>query len=178
LRPAPRKSNLILIDHSGAVFRHGLLEDPIEWTLDSTRRAENPTHARRDRGTIGRLIECSRCGALRTAGEKCLSCGFFRQRRPDLIVFREGELAHVNRQTRTVESANDPNERMRWHAMLLHIRDQRGYHPKWPIAKYRERFGNWPPFGANPAPVPPTPEVLSWVRSRNIAYAKAKAAAS
>lgn len=28
LRPAPGKSNLVLIDHSGAVFRHGLLEDP------------------------------------------------------------------------------------------------------------------------------------------------------
>jgi superfamily II DNA or RNA helicase len=30
LRPALGKSNLILIDHSGAVFRHGLLEDRIE----------------------------------------------------------------------------------------------------------------------------------------------------
>lgn len=37
LRPAPGKSNLILIDHSGAVYRHGLLEDPIEWTLDTTK---------------------------------------------------------------------------------------------------------------------------------------------
>jgi superfamily II DNA or RNA helicase len=52
LRPALSKSNLILIDHSGAVFRHGLLEDSIEWTLDSDKRAENPTHAKRDIGTI------------------------------------------------------------------------------------------------------------------------------
>ena len=48
LRPAPDKSNLILIDHSGAVYRHGLLEDPIEWTLDVTKRADklDPLQAR------------------------------------------------------------------------------------------------------------------------------------
>ena len=63
LRPAPDKSNLILIDHSGVVYRHGLLEDPIEWTLDTTKRAENPTHDKRDRGTINRLLECTQCGA-------------------------------------------------------------------------------------------------------------------
>jgi hypothetical protein len=32
--------------------------------------------------------------------------------------------------------------------------------------------------GSSPAPIPPSPEVLSWVRSRNIAYAKAKGRAA
>jgi DNA repair protein RadD len=178
LRPAGGKNNLILIDHSGAVFRHGLLEDPVQWTLDVTKRAENPTHAKRDRGTIGRLIKCSQCGAVRTAGEKCPHCGFQPQPRPNAVVFCEGELARVNRQTRTANSMADPNERMRWHAMLVHIRDKRGYHPKWPIAKYREKFGAWPPYGVRPSPIQPSPEVLAWVRSRAIAYAKAKANAA
>jgi len=178
LRPAPNKWNLILIDHSGAVFRHGLLEDRIEWSLSVDRRAENPTHAKRDIGAIGRLIECSQCGAMRTAGEKCPNCGFFPQRRPDLIVFREGELARVDRQTRIAQTQNDPNERMCWHAMFVHIAAERGYSPKWPLAKYREKFGSWPPYGAKPTPMQPTPEVLSWVRSRAIAYAKSKAGAA
>jgi len=178
LRPAPGKTNLILIDHSGAVFRHGLLEDRIEWTLDTDKRAENPTHAKRGIGAIGRLIECSQCSAMRTAGEKCPHCGFLPQRRPAPIVFREGELARVNRQTRTAPSQNNPNERMRWHAMFVHIAAERGYNPKWPIAKYREKFGTWPPYGAKPAPIAPTAEVLAWVRSRAIAYAKSKAGAA
>lgn len=72
LRPAPNKNNLILIDHSGAVYRHRLLEDRIEWTLEVTERAENPTHAARSRQTTSRLIECTQCAALRTAGEPCL----------------------------------------------------------------------------------------------------------
>jgi superfamily II DNA or RNA helicase len=178
LRPAPNKSNLILIDHSGAVFRHGLLEDRIEWSLSVDRRAENLTHAKRDSDARQRLVECSQCSAMRTAGEKCPHCGFLPQRRADPIVFRQGELARVDRQTRTAQTQNDPNERMRWHAMLTHIAAARGYHPKWPLAKYREKFGTWPPYGAKPTPMQPTPEVLSWVRSRAIAYAKSKAGAA
>jgi superfamily II DNA or RNA helicase len=178
LRPAPGKTNLILIDHSGAVFRHGLLEDPIAWTLSTDKRAVNPTHAKREIGAIGRLIECSQCSAMRTAGEKCPHCGFLPQRRPDPIVFREGELARVDRQTRTAPSQNDPNERIRWHAMFVHIAAARGYSPKWPLAKYREKWGTWPPYGAKPAPIAPTAEVLAWVRSRAIAYAKSKAGAA
>jgi superfamily II DNA or RNA helicase len=178
LRPALGKSNLILIDHSGAVFRHGLLEDRIEWTLETDKRAANPTHAKRGIGAFGRLIECSQCSAMRTAGEKCPHCGFLPQRRPDPIVFREGELARVDRQTRIAQSQNDPNERMRWHAMFIHLAAQRSYSAKWPLAKYREKFGSWPPYGAKPAPIAPTAEVLAWVRSRAIAYAKSKAGAA
>src|SRR4029077_12487340 len=80
LRPAPGKSNLILIDHSGAVYRHGLLEDEIEWTLDVTKRAENSVHAGRDRQATLRLVKCSQCDALRTGGEPCPHCGFLPKR--------------------------------------------------------------------------------------------------
>jgi superfamily II DNA or RNA helicase len=173
LRPAPGKNNLILIDHSGAVFRHGLLEDRVEWTLDVTKRADNPTHSSRSQAQTSRLIECSQCSALRTAGEKCPHCGFFPQRRPDLIVFREGELARINKNSRSAASAYDPNERMRWHAELTYIAAERGYRPGWAAHKYKEKFGTWPPTRAI-KPISPTPEILSWVRSRNIAYAKGR----
>jgi superfamily II DNA or RNA helicase len=170
LRPAPGKNNLILIDHSGAVFRHGLLEDRVEWTLDVTKRADNSS---RSQAQTSRLIECSQCSALRTAGEKCPHCGFFPQRRPDLIVFREGELARINKNSRSAASAYDPNERMRWHAELTYIAAERGYRPGWAAHKYKEKFGTWPPTRAI-KPISPTPEILSWVRSRNIAYAKGR----
>src|SRR5262249_10927265 len=89
LRPAEGKSNLILIDHSGAIYRHGLLEDPIEWTLDTTKRAENPTHAKRDQQKISRLVECSQCrahwrpsmSALLLSAEAQTRCDHLRGRR-------------------------------------------------------------------------------------------------
>jgi superfamily II DNA or RNA helicase len=44
LRPAEGKTNAIILDHSGAVFRHGFAEDPVEWTLSPDRHAESPKH--------------------------------------------------------------------------------------------------------------------------------------
>jgi superfamily II DNA or RNA helicase len=178
LRPAEGKSNLVLIDHSGAVYKHGLLEDPIIWSLSTDKQAENPTHAKRSIEATSRLVECSQCGAMRTAGEKCSHCGFLPQRRPDAIVFRPGELARVDAHTRKAENVFDPAERVRWHAMLVHIGIERGYKPGWAAHKYKEKFGAWPPWGSSPQPIPPTPEVKSWVRSRAIAYAYAKQGAA
>ena len=60
--------------------------------------------------------------------------------------------------------------------MLTHIALERGYKAGWASHKYKEKFGHWPP--ADTAPIPPSPEVLSWVRSRNIAYAKARKTAA
>jgi superfamily II DNA or RNA helicase len=173
LRPEPGKSNLILIDHSGAVFRHGLLEDKVEWALDVTKRAENPTHAARYRQATSRLIQCSQCGALRTGGEPCSNCGFLPKRRPAAIIFRDGELVRVDRNTRQPLQSSDPNERMRWHAMLTHIAITRGYQPGWVAHMYRKKFDDWPPT-RNIRPHEPSLEALAWVRSRAIAYAKGK----
>ena len=66
----------------------------------------------------------------------------------------------------------DPATRAQWHAMLASIGIERGYKPGWAAYKYKEKFGAWPPYGATPTPIDPTPEVRSWVRSRLIAYAK------
>jgi DNA repair protein RadD len=52
---------------------------------------------------------------------------------------------------------------------------ERGYKGGWISHKFKEKFGTWPAT-RSAQPMQPTPEVLSWLRSRNIAYAKAKQA--
>jgi DNA repair protein RadD len=178
LRPAPGKFNALVLDHSGAVFRHGFVEDRVEWTLDPEKRATNPVHVERLVGTSGsRLLECSQCAAMRIAGEACQNCGFLPQRPPRAIVFREGDLVRVDRKDRKAKASSDPNEQMRWHAMLAYIADERGCKTGWVAHRFKEKFGHWPPTRSLTA-MAPSPEVLSWVRSRDIAYAKAKKAAA
>jgi hypothetical protein len=58
--------------------------------------------------------------------------------------------------------------------MLAYIAVERGYKPGWSAHKFKEKFGVWPPWDARPQPIEPTPEVRSWVRSRQIAYAKSR----
>lgn len=174
LRPAPDKVDAVVLDHSGAVYRHGFVEDRVEWTLDPERKAASPTHAARlDSGYSSRLLECSQCGAIRVAGEKCQHCGFLPQRRPAAIVFSDGDLALVDRTNRTAAASSNPDERIQWHAMLTHIAIERSYKLGWAAHKFREKFGTWPAV-RNINPIEPSREVLSWVRSRNIAYAKRK----
>jgi DNA repair protein RadD len=173
LRPAPGKFNAVVLDHSGAVFRHGFVEDRVEWTLDPDKRSEAPVHAEHPVGNHGpHLLECSKCAAIRVAGEACQHCGFLPQRPPRAIAFRDGDLALVDRKSRSAQAISDPGERMRWLGMLAHIAKERGYKPGWAAHKYKEKFGTWPP--ASVAPIPPSQEVRSWVRSRDIAYAKAR----
>ena len=175
LRPAPGKTNAIILDHSGAVFRHGFVEDHVEWQLDPDKRSVSPNHvAGNKRGYSSRLLECSQCRAIRVAGERCQHCGYLPQRRGNAADFVHGDLALVDRQHRTAQAISDPNERMRWHAELTWIAAKHAYKAGWAAHMFREKFGTWPAT-RHIRPMQPSPEVLSWVRSRNIAFAKAKA---
>jgi DNA repair protein RadD len=172
LRPAEGKANALVLDHSGAVFRHGFVEDDVLWTLDPEGRAVSPKHAARlANGNHSRLLECSQCGSVRVAGEACAHCGFLPKRRGGAVVFRDGDLKLFDRRG---VATTAPPDRDTWHAMLIHVGQSRGYSPKWPRVQYQQKFGAWPPWGASPSPMPPSPEVLAWVRSRMIAWAKRK----
>jgi DNA repair protein RadD len=176
LRPASGKTDAIVLDHSGAVFRHGFVEDPVCWTLDPDRHAKSPTHIARGEHYQSRLLECTECGAIRAGGERCSHCGFLPQRPPKSIISEDGELAEVGRDRRVKPNVYDLETQRAWLAMLRSIAIERDFKPGWAAHKFKEKFGAWPPWGASPTPVPPTPEVQSWVRSRMIAYARRKVA--
>src|SRR4029077_11973084 len=70
IRPASGKDMALILDHAGGTFQQGCVEDEWTWTLDPDDRATNRTAAgdsndARDR----RLVECSQCQAIRTAGQ-------------------------------------------------------------------------------------------------------------
>jgi superfamily II DNA or RNA helicase len=177
LRPAEDKPDAIILDHSGAVFRHGFAEDPVEWVLSPDHRAESPMHAKRcEHGSASRLLECSRCSAIRIAGEPCPACGFLPQKPPRAVAIGDGDLGLVEG-GKVKTTTYSYEERVRWLAMFKYIEREQGYKPKWAIVNYKEKFNSWPAWGLNPEPIVPSPEVLSWVRSRMIAYAKRRSAA-
>jgi DNA repair protein RadD len=176
LRPAPGKANAIVLDHAGAVFKHGFVEDKVEWTLDPEKLAESKAHsARKADGYRSRFLDCVKCGSIRVAGERCSHCGHLPQRRGEAVEYRDGDLAFVDRKSRRAAQLSDPAERLRWHGMLTSIAAERGYNPGWIAHKFKEKFKEWPAV-SRVDPIPPAPEVLSWVRSRQIAYARRRAA--
>jgi DNA repair protein RadD len=174
LRPAVGKSDVVILDHSGAVFRHGLPEDRVEWTLDPDLRASAPEHTKRQSRYESKLIECSQCRTLRVGGKPCPNCGFMPRRPAEFIATAAGELGLVKGGRAIVHY--DEMQKDRWHGMLTYIAEERGYKPGWIAHKFKEKFGHWPTRRCA-LPLEPSREVVSWVRSRNIAYAKARATA-
>jgi DNA repair protein RadD len=173
LRPAEGKSDVVILDHSGTVFRHGLPEDHVEWTLDPDRRATSPEHVKRQSSHTSRLLECTQCGTLRVGGKPCPNCGLLPKRPAEFVATADGELGLVKGGKATAPSY-DEVEKDRWLGMLTHIAEERDYRPGWIAHKFKEKFGSWPTRRYVPA-IKPSPEVQSWVRSRLIAYARARA---
>jgi superfamily II DNA or RNA helicase len=175
LRPADGKPDAIILDHSGAVFRHGFAEDRIEWTLDPDLPAQNRKHAKRSEHG-GRLVECSQCATIRIGGEPCPNCGFLPQRPPKPVPIGDGDLGLVTG-GRARLAQYDHATKMQWLGMLTAVAAERGYKKGWAAVNYKEKFGDWPPCGAHVEPIAPTAECRAWVRSRLIAYAKRRGAA-
>jgi DNA repair protein RadD len=179
LRPAPGKVNAIVLDHSGAVYRHGLPEDHVDWSLSPDHKAVAPAHEARKQRDKKVLLDCPACDTLsiRLGGQPCPNCGWLPKRAGEFVATAAGELGLVTG-GRARGTNYDPATRALWHAMFVHINNERGYSPRWHSVQYKEKFGEWPkPFGHRPDPITPTPEVRSWVRSRQIAYAKSRGAA-
>jgi DNA repair protein RadD len=171
LRPAPGKTDAIVLDHSGAVYRHGLPEDHVDWSLDVDTRATSPAHEARKRGEEQKLRECPQCKVLMLV-PPCYACGWQPLQRGRHIDIADGELGLV--EGGTARTNYTPEERRQWHDMLAWIAKDRGYKGGWVAHKYKEKFGKYPPWGVTPTPVEPSPECASWVRSRNIAWARSR----
>jgi DNA repair protein RadD len=176
LRPAPGKTDALILDHAGATFMHGFAEDPIAWTLSEDHRAENKTHAARGMGEApGSLTNCPECSAVMMRGKPCGACGWRPQRKAESFAVTDGQLAQVQRDRSVRPNEWTAQEQVRFHRQLLWIAKEKSYKPGWAAMKYKERFGTFPaskPW-ALPEPEPPDAAVRAWVRSRQIAYAKA-----
>jgi DNA repair protein RadD len=170
LRPADGKPDAIVLDHSGAVFRHGRPEDHVNWSLDPDVRASAPEHEKRQRSSETKLLECTQCSALRVGGLPCPACGFLPRRPAQYVAHVEGELVEY----KTKPPVYETPDRRRWHAMLRQAAIERGKNPDWAFHLYQQKFHEKPRREWRYETWPPTDEVYAWVRSRVIAFAKAQ----
>lgn len=171
LRPAPGKADALILDHAGAVFEHGLPDEPIVWTLDPDKRAESPRQTARQHGQAPGLLDCPECRAVRMAGKPCAVCGWTPRKRAESFETADGLLGEVAKGRKRKPGELSDADKARWHRQLSSIGQDRGYKHGWASVKYREKFGAWPRTRWA-TPEPPDADVLGWVRSRQIAYAK------
>lgn len=115
---------------------------------------------------------CPRCGTVWIGRrDDCAHCGFVRPKVNEVIT-SPGALQEIQ----PGANAIDKEIKQRWYSELLWVARERGYSDGWVAHKYREKFTVWP-RGLESTGIPVSAEVARWVKSRQIAWAKARKAA-
>ncbi|HNH18120.1 DEAD/DEAH box helicase [Zoogloea sp.] len=168
LRPAPGKTRALLLDHSGSVERIGHPFDDLPLELDDGNA--NKAGSRKEERKKSEPKPCPSCKFVRPAGvHECPKCGFAPQRQSDVEV-ADGELVKIDRKARKPAT---PDVKQHVYSQLLHVARHRGYKPGWAANQYRARFGVWP-RGLRDVEAAPSAELLGWLKSQAIRFAKAR----
>lgn len=132
LRTATGKQDLLVLDHAGNAFVHGLPTDPREWSLDGT-----PRRARGENDNVEPVRQCERCYAVFKPQPVCPSCGHVHQAKPRTIKTTAGELHELHAVER--QSARQEVSQARTLEALEKIARERGYKPGWARFIYQSR---------------------------------------
>jgi DNA repair protein RadD len=168
LRPAEGKEDCLILDHSDTHLRLGFVTEIHHDILDDGRPRAN---SKSDRIRLPK--ECPQCAFLKPPRmRECPACGFEAEAISDIEV-ADGELIEViGRKKRSDEASKD--EKAEFYAQLKGYAQTHGYASGWAAHKFREKYDSWPNGYRDVPAMDLTPKVLSWIKSRQIAWAKSK----
>jgi DNA repair protein RadD len=168
LRTAEGKQDCLILDHSDNHLRLGFVTDIHHDHLDDGK----PRQKAEPRAAAALPKKCPKCSYLKAPKLLiCPQCGF----KPEpqcKLVNQDGELVEFS--SRSIPKPSDNAERVEFFRQLKHVAAARGYKPGWVAYKFKEKFGYWPNGLDHLAPMPPQPSTLGWIKSRQIAFAKAR----
>ena len=173
LRTADGKDHCLILDHSDTTLRLGFVTD-----IHHEELHDGKTREYHKRDAIKLPKACPRCAYLRPPSTpECPNCGFVATS-VNKVRQAEGELHELTRDKRPIlDPATLAEQQRRFYAELVYIgRDRKYKLPGYARCKFLEKFGHWPKGLDNVAPLPPSEATLRWVKSRNIAWAKRRAA--
>ena len=168
LRKSEEKSDLLILDHSDTTLRLGFITDIVVHELDDGRPKESAPKQ------IALPQECKACSYLKPPRcAKCPSCGHEAKMEPKEIAERKGELAELTARKKSKAADKFPNRR-NVYGQLLWYAASKGNIMGSAANKFRELYGVWP-RGLDDAPrYAPSPELMTWIRSQQIRWAKSK----
>jgi DNA repair protein RadD len=169
LRIAEGKEDCLILDHSDTHLRLGFVTDIHHDVLDDGRARAKPKASDR----IRLPKECPQCAFLKPPRmSECPACGF-KAEAVDNTQVAEGELVEITGGKKRGKAASK-DERAAFYAQLMGYAQARGYSSGWAAHKFREKFDVWPNDYRSLPAMEPTPKMRSWIKSRQIAWAKSK----
>jgi hypothetical protein len=118
---------------------------------------------------------CDECKAVvPRVAKSCPYCGAQIRAKTDVESI-DGELVELGSRASGQRPLPEPDKRI-FFRELLALRKPH-YKNGWAAAQFRNRFGHWPPLNYDQfAPAVPSLATRNWLRSRQIAFAKRRAA--
>ena len=174
MRPAEGKTFCTYIDHAGACYEHGPVDEITDWTLDEDKKNSSKSNDER-KERESRPLTCDMCDMVYTKQLKCPQCGTI----PDIkrmskdVEYIDADLGEVCFKTKKVKKTHSKQEKQDWYAQLISYARTKGFKDGWCSHKFRSRFGTWPK-GLVRREQQPTVEVLSWIRGQAARAAIAK----
>lgn len=177
LRRAEGKDAAVILDHSNTTQTLGFVTDIHQEHLDDGKPKDK--YQLEIKTPLPK--ECKACGYLKPPKTKvCPNCGF-EAKLTNGVHENDGELVEVTngigRASRKRKEREWTNaERMQFFAELKSYGQQKGRKEGWAAWSYKEKFGEWPKREWKSVPPATFYSAFtdSWVRSRNIAFAKSK----
>lgn len=167
LRPADGKSHALLLDHSGSTARLGHPCDDLPLRLDDGKPKISSSEKKERVEPLPK--PCVKCKFVKPAKvHACPKCGFAPERQSTVEV-AAGELVKMDRKKPIKKEAGQ-----HVYSQLLGYAEGRGFKTGWAYHKYAEFFGGKYPNGLRQVAATPTPEILGWIKSKQIAAAKAQ----
>jgi DNA repair protein RadD len=176
LRTAEGKDHLLILDHAGNHLRLGLVTDIAHDRLDDGERRKSASETKERAKPLPRL--CQDCSAVMPQSARvCSECGKVQEVQTD-VEHRDGVLVELGISSAQRIDAMTFAEQADFHGELKWFATVRGYAPGWASHKFSERFGVWPNHPRiRTAPLrEPSLKTKNWLKSRQIAYAKGRAA--
>jgi hypothetical protein len=167
MRPYEGKKFALWIDHSGNYLRfkddwNDLYHNGVNELSDGKEKAKKePTKQEKE------AAKCPKCSHIwPSRSDTCSHCGFVREKKNTVIV-QPGQLIEVEGSSKA-----DSDEKKSFYHQLLYYAEMKGFKDGWAFFKYQEKFKVQPRWEKKREPV--SKEVMSWIKSRNIAYAKSR----
>lgn len=170
--------DLILLDHAGNCLRLGFPCGIQQQELCTKKKGEKDD-AEAEPKPEALPKPCPKCNFLKPPKvRECPACKFVPEVQSD-IQERDGELVEVKpRAKKEKEEKYTAQQKEKFFAECMGYAESKGKSQSTALAIFKSKFKHWPAKKAGIAPLEPTSETLSWIRSRNIAYAKSQQKAS
>jgi len=176
MRPKPDGGECMVLDHAGNVPRLGMADDLFRWRLDDGKKAcDNwSRHPKSGEAEESKQYECQECRHIFSRQRICPKCGWQVPFSKRDIEAKDADLVPIGRNTAKPLPPDWPSYEV-FYAMLRHYAQEKGRKPMWAVFTFEKKAKCRPPHEwNNHALVPPSPRVLNYIRSREIAFYKAK----